>query len=297
MVYILIFILLLLILSTYLSKRIMTKEFKNWTKLNHSKSVIVVGSGPGKFDVDFGELDDCINLSVWPEDFRYDYRMLKNKSNLLQKGTVVFHFICPLSFAKNKYLKENNYNKKYVHVLPSKDVDLPYSIYVLEKYFYLFIHPRRILSFLKKNIGCNNFSFQEQKEKLITSWLRENPGLENLKDAEKGKQFEEAFKENTHYLKMIVTLCQTHEWRYIPIIAPMSNDLKSSISDTFLNEFLYKNIVFLQSDFEVLDFLKKKEFSDNRLYTDFPLQNGLFLNETGRTKMTKELLAYIGRHD
>ena len=283
-----------------------TSQYKNeqsqYLRLKHMEKnldIVNIGSGPSlyAFDWENTNLQGC-NMAIWPEDFRYDYRILKEYYPCLKKRDgIVIQAISPLSFANNSYIHSTNFSEKYVYILPYEEVDLPFLQYILEKYFPLINHPRRIKVFFKRakieELLDDTESGQEKKKKssenFVKGWIAENPGLKNLKDVNAQEIFRDDFKRNINDLNKTYHFCLEKNIQYYAVVLPISKYLNSFFSKQFLDVFLFDNIKGTDIPEErVLNFLNDRQFGEMDLYT-----NGLFLNKIGRKKFTKIILNKI----
>lgn len=275
------------------------QQFDKYRKIKKNVQVLVFGSGPGMFDIDFGETD-CTkeNLCIWPEDFRYDLKMLKLLKERVNKGTKIIHIISPLSFAKNIYVFDEAYNEKYLTVLPTKEVELPKLDRFMILYFPIIKHPKRFVKWIfgkekvvdKKSIvsEINISEKQRAADEMLAGWLKTNPGLINFENSKQLNSFEEAFERNIRDLSNMKKYCDEQGYQYIPVIPPMSRYLKSHFSDSFLDEVLYTNIERAGIGVECIDYLQDDRFDDMDMYL-----NGLFLDKYGSIKLTKDLMSRI----
>lgn len=274
-------------------------QFDKYREIRKDAQVLVFGSGPGLFDIDFGESDHTKkNMCIWPEDFRYDLKMLKSLKGKVNKGTKIIHIICPLSFAKNINMFDESYNEKYLTILPAKEVDLPKWDKFMLLYFPIIKHPKRFVKCIfnrKKEIDSKSIKSkmdivekQQAADEILVSWLKTNPGLNDFKNSKQLTSFEDAYERNIRNLVKMKKYCDEQGYQYIPVIPPMSRYLKSYFSDSFLDEVLYTNIERAGIGVECIDYLQDDRFDDMDMYL-----NGLFLDKYGSIKLTKDLMSRI----
>ena len=272
------------------------KRYPQFSKYIDSKGdlkVSAIGSGSGVYAFDFCMMkENAENLCIWPQDFRYDYRMICQYGKLINKDGILFHFFSPLSFAQNEYLNTIEFNEKYLGILPLKMVDVPLWYAVVWKIFPIFVHPKDFVKYLLgRNISktpmvkiCNNTEeIKELAENHLNFWMKSNPLLRNFRDPTQSKFYTDVFDKNIYYLNLIKNYCEKYGIRYIPIIAPISSYIKNSFSEEFLDAFLFDNIKKLEIPY--LDFLSKSSYEDITNYLD-----GLFLNEQARIRFTEEVM-------
>lgn len=273
-----------------------TLMFRRFKFINSPIEIAAFGSGPGLYALDFEEKENCYNLCVWPEDFRYDFRMLKKISNRMQEGTVILHCISPLSFLRNEYLYKNDFNEKYAVVLKRKDVDVNFIHYYAERFFPIFNHPKRIVKMIirrKKNELLSNTQLNDEEIKMdckrnVENWLNNNDGLNDLEDSLQNIFFKDAFEMNKEMLKHISDFCDERGYQYFAVIIPINQYMKSFFSQQFLDEFLLNNIYSCVDPYKVINCMEQKKFENVSLY-----QNGLFLNKKGREAVTEYVLSKI----
>lgn len=275
------------------------QQFDKYREIRKDAQVLVFGSGPGLFDIDFGETDQTKkNMCIWPEDFRYDLKMLKSLKGKVNKGIKIIHIICPLSFGKNINMFDESYNEKYLTILPAKEVDLPKWDKFMILYFPIIKHPKRFVNCIfskKKEINPESIKGkmdivekQQAADEMLVSWLKTNPGLHDFKSSKQLISFGDAYERNIRNLANMKKYCDEQGYQYIPVIPPMSRYLKSYFSDSFLDEVLYKNIERAGIGVECIDYLQDDRFENMDMYL-----NGLFLNKYGSSKLTKDLMLRI----
>lgn len=276
------------------------EQFCKFKDLNDNKEILAFGSGPGVYDINFNKDDNTkVNLCVWPEDFRYDFRMLKFIDDKIASNAVIIHIISPLSFAKNVYVFDKGYNERYLAILHKGDVDLSGMDKFISIYLPIINHPKRFIKWiLRKNVTIIENCLEEEEmelnekekyaDRLMNGWLETNPGLLDFEDTEQLADFKGAFERNINDLMKIKKYCMEHEYQYYPVIAPMSGYMKNNFGKYFLEKVLYENIKKSGIKDECIDYLKDSRFDNIDLYL-----NGLFLNKQGREMLTKDLLAKI----
>ena len=264
------------------------KDVLKFQSLESNLQILAIGSGPGRFDINFSDIPHAKNLCVWPQDFRYDYRMIKHYRHHFCKEAVIVHAISPLSFTENIYSKDALIDRNYVRVLPPDSIDLSTQNYFLEKYIPAFKHPKELIKYI---LGIERkFTAEGDKKVLadnfIKGWLSTNPHLKDFKDPSQDESMKYAFEKNKYWLTKMIDFCDKENLHYVPLIVPMGTHLKSYFSKEFLDVFLYKNIY--ESGIkknDIIDCLSYRELEDDELY-----YNGLFLNDVGSNIMTNIIL-------
>lgn len=292
-------VLFIVVNNIYLKYRLRVFGLSVFLNLEYNYKCIAIGSGPGKFDLCLDEKKKWKNLCVWPEDFRYDYKVLKNYRNHLVKNAVVVHAISPLSFSENIYLKEDKFSSKYVGILPMKEVEISKFKYIEEKYFTILVYPKLFVKAIVCMINCKilkrknveKVKYSSQRKNLqseildmVQSWIETNPHLKDFKSVKQIDQIRNDIEKNINDLCKIVEFCQKEGLVYVPIIVPMCDNMRQFFSEEFLEEILYNPLDVVGVSEDLIDFLGRDEYKDGKLYT-----NGLFLNDEGSNLLTKEI--------
>ena len=265
------------------------------------KRIAVIGSGPGMYGVDANILgDEAVNLCVWPQNFKYDYRLIEDYHTCLQIGFTLIHVISLLSFSENNYVYKTKFNLKYCNVLPHRKVDVASILYLGERYFPSILHPRDYIRFLRREGGMRgkriitDLNENEKREKalgILEGWKTTNEHLNNFHDVTQLEQIQEAIEENIAYLKRLRLFCYDTGITYIPIIAPVCAEIRNGFSDEFLDGILYQPIKDSGCIDYIIDYLDDERFSNISLYYD-----GLFLNEVGSKLLTEDLKGHFKRY-
>ena len=84
----------------------------------------------------------------------------------------------------------------------------------------------------------------------------------------------------------MISFCQSHGWRPVIVIPPLSDVMKKEFSREFMSAVLYDNVREANTpEIPVLDYLYDERFGDYRLYG-----NADFLNKDGRRLFTQTVL-------
>ena len=291
----------LLVNGVYRNSNLYYKKYPYVKRLKESPydlDIVNLGSGPSLFDFSWEQIDDVkgYNMAIWPEDFRYDSRILKYYSDHLKKGAIVVVVVCPLSFGENMYLKDRSFSDRYVRVLPRDMVDTTGIRYYLKKYFPLIFDVRAwIVSHCVKVVDTDvrkgkKISKKKEVDTLVCGWLSDNPGLNDLRDASQAKNFTEVFKRKKKELQDVIEEAKRLELNPIIVIPPVSKYLREYMSEEFIDEFVLKNLDEFRSVCPILDYHNDSKYSDLSNYT-----NGLFLNKAESKVFTKEIVNMIYR--
>lgn len=270
-------------------------------KMPQGLECLTVGSGPALFAFDYQDSDvKGYNMAIWPEDFRYDERLLRQYHQVLSDGKRhVFHVVYLLSFAENDYLSKDTFSERYVHVLSPDQVDLPLWKYYLAKYLPICLHPLRVGKALLRiplgrelpedaivedGVGVDQ---RERCQAIAKGWVDTNPGLNNLQDVQGVRFFQQSFARNIQDINKVYQTAQKLGVEYYAVITPSSRYMLDNIfSKEFLEKFLFDNL--RQSDIpanRLLNYLDDEEFSGLDCYT-----GGIFLNKASRKRFTQKVL-------
>lgn len=278
-------------------------DYKRFRKIPDGLDIVNVGSGPSYYAFDWSAVPQIsgYNLAVWPEDFRYDARIVKNYCDHVKRGgVVVVVVLCPLSFGENEYLYKNSFSEKYVKILPARDVDLPrikYWTYRLVPFALPLKH------FLQRVKGKLKRTFRRGKAKvpaetdavkqMVDGWIATNRYLKDLKDAGQAQFYRKVFDGKIEDLKKVIAGCRGFGLIPVLLIPPISNIMMGYMSDEFIRAFVYDNIAkATDDDLLFLDYLRDPRFTDDSFYEP----NGLFLNEAARKSFTKIVWEDVVKH-
>ncbi|WP_251212535.1 aldo/keto reductase [Adlercreutzia murintestinalis] len=259
---------------------------------------IAIGSGPCLHDFDFSDLWDSENLALWPQDLRYDFRMLEHYGGHLAPRGVVYHVVCPLSFLENSNLDEYRFHVQYADLLPAESIDAPNILCAVERKW-------RVVSILDLRFSRgysrirklpDTLSEEERRQyadSLREGWLSANGALKDLCDKEQATHFARSFEKNRAYIKAMNEYCRDHGLRYIIVLPPLSPYLDSFFTDGFKQAFLYDNL--RASGIEsaqVIDYSRSAAFCDEG---DF--LNGLFLGRRSARLFTERVIREVEGDD
>lgn len=257
--------------------------------------IINLGSSYARNAFEYKKLGiNGFNFGLQPQSLSYDFRILKQYTSKLSKNCIVIITLPNLVFGFLDY-KNDNANTKYYYFLNSKYI-LNYSKlkYFLRMYFPLLYTPKRVyrifkdINTLNLNQSDNLLTVAEvmkEAEDRVRNWEKQF-NLENMKDVKKiPEELKEMFLKTQNLLKEIIRYCEEHNFRPVLLVPPCSKVINDLISEEFLDEVLYKNILKSKGQTLFLDYLKDEEFQDYKLYI-----NSDMLNERGRIKFTKRVL-------
>lgn len=280
------------------------QPFRVFSDIFDELQIVNIGSGPALFAFDWESANiRGLNLAVWPEDFRYDYKMLRHFFGCRRRQCqIVILGISILSFAKNKYLASADFSERYVHILPQQEVELSAYKYYLEKYFPLLSRPRRIKPIIKMLLHMEEpykMPFCEETEEdvkrkladeMIHGWICDNPPLKDLQDISTVSSFAEDFLVNRKNVDSIYDYCQEKGFECYAVVCPVSEYIRTQFSQAFLDKFLYENLQKLKIPKDhILLHLDDNEFAGMENYL-----NGLFLTKSAQSKFTYNVIDELG---
>jgi hypothetical protein len=257
------------------------KRYKN------KMEIVNTGSGPSYFNIDFShKTENYLSLAMWPQNFEYDLRMLKSYDDLLKDGCIVVVVVtCPLSFGKYYRSEQELHDRslRYARYLNrDQEPELSNREYIIQHYFYANDSLRKIYHALKRLLGMERkivFEDEMTMQELIDCWYS-YIHLTNLRDAGQADAQRDGIEKNIRDLSDLIDYCLNRNYKPVLAITPVCKDLRSYMSEEFLEEFLYKNIQTANQDrIRFLDYSKDTRFAESSLYR----KNRLFLNEKGRS--------------
>jgi len=234
------------------------------------------------------------NFGLQPQSLSYDFRILKQYTQNLNKDCIVIIVLPDLVFGFLDY-KDDRVNTKYYYFLdPNYILNFSKIKYFFKMYFPLLFTPKRVYRIFKDvekiNLEQNKnlLTFEEVEKEAknrVKGWEKEF-GLKNMQNLGKiPEELRKIFLQTQSLLKEIIKYCEDNKFRPVLVVPPCSSILNKLISKEFLDEALYKNIIESKGKTLFLDYLNHKEFQDYKLYI-----NSDMLNENGRIKFTKLFL-------
>lgn len=279
-----------------------THIFEKFKNVPFNLEIANIGSGPSLFDFDWeNETVNGFNLAVWPEDFRYDLKILKRYKRNFKEDAIIIVVVCPLSFGENKYLNTPQFLERYINVLPYREIELPYIWYILYKYFpsiRFLRHWKKILKEKKletyyqelDNID-NEKKRTELAQELYYGWLKSNPLLSDLEDGMQSDRMSDIIQNRQNDLQELIDFCINSMLRPVIVIPPVGQYLKRRISQEFAENFVYIPLKkFKERNIPIFDYYNDDKYEQMDLYS-----NGLFLQKEARKNFTKQFLKDIKR--
>ncbi len=280
--------------STYF--KFINKNLLKFNSIPRDIEVVNIGSFPSIYGFDW-ENQDCVrgfNLGVGPEEVYYDNKMFQFYVNTNKPSKlIVVHWITPLLFCENKYIRKIPYNIRYSAILPGRDVKVPLVLYYIEKYFPLI---RKIISAIINRLKriftreqgkeIDRISSKTQADLMIKGWLEQNPSLKDFKDISQYEANKEFIEYQLGQLTELVEFCKSKNITYLAVLGPVSEYIRSYFSDEFISAFVRDNLQKAGvGRNRILDYYDCKKYSSMNNYT-----NGLFLTEDARRIFTKDIV-------
>lgn len=256
---------------------------------------ICIGSSPAKYAIDFSkEVVKGANLAVVPETISYDYRILRNYHTCLRKDGYVLFVLCPFTFLKHKYTKEDNnnfyLNIRYYPILPKSEIES-----VNERLYQMWNNP--VSMGLKVWAGIGRFSlrrnrgiervldateFDRDSEQRIRLWKNEF-NLSDLAPSHINKDIIAAIQTNIETFKQIKDFNEKNNHKSIIIIPPFSDNLTKLIPEKFVEYALLKPIGEIGIPF--ISYYGQSDWMKNEFYL-----NSFLLNKKGRYALTHDIV-------
>jgi len=229
------------------------------------------------------------NLANDSQRYFWDYGVLKNYANHLEKNSIV---LIPISYfgviGRGDY---SEYRKRYYRILPKEDMDYwTFKEYIFYSKFPFLsagvnrIHILRDIPNDKMSPYYDRFKHLDGEE-LYTYCKKKHERWTAWDIGEKG------YSENIKEISTVIDFCYTHNFRPVLITAPITDVLNNiyATDETFFPTF-YRFSSDLQKkypDLQYLDYSHNNDFSSNHeLFAD-----GDHLNNFGAEKFTKTLIS------
>lgn len=292
---------ILCLLNIWVLKSVWYKNFihmfEKFKDVPFNLEIVNIGSGLSLFDFDWeNETTNGFNLAVWPEDFRYDLKILKNYKKNFQKDAIIVIVASHLSFVENKHLYAPQFLEKYINILPYREIEISYIGYILYKYFpsiRFLRHWKEILK-EKKLMTCyqelDNIDSKKKRtelaQELYYGWLRTNPLLSDLEDGMQAEKMSNIIQGKQNDLQELIDFCIDSMLRPVILIPPVSQYLRTKISQEFIENFLYVPLKkFKERNIPIFDYYSDDRYKQMDLYS-----NGLFLQKEARKNFTKQFI-------
>lgn len=299
---IIVIIIVLVIIFLFVSER--TFERTNYYKMNYSETdklkgedkvdYVNTGSTFAYYGIDY-EWSGVkgLNLALCPQPLESDFKMLKHFEGRYNKGAVIFIVVSDLAFAKKGYL-ERQINEKYYRVLKASEIEA-YNLFkaLKAKYLPVLYSWKNFLRFhwdvrpnheyeLRVNENDRE-AVEADAYKRCQLWMHEF-GLDNLSDAKQGEKFKDVFEYTTGVVKEMISWCRERGYKPILVNLPVTAEMESSFSESFLQAFYYDHIN-KAGNAPFIDLQANARLADYLLYLD-----SCRLNRAGRQVITKILL-------
>lgn len=259
--------------------------------------IVNTGSSYARYAFDYSETDlKGFNFGLQPQSLSYDFRILKQYTPNLQEDCIVLITLPNLVFGFLDY-KNNHSNTKYYYFLEPKNI-LGYSKlkHLIRVSFPIVSAKTNFLRIIKdvpsaspytqKSNLMTKHQVQEEASARVLGWQKQF-NLKNTKDESSLDVLEGIFESTTNLLNEMIEYCLVHNFKPVIIVPPTSGILNELMSKEFMKKALYDNIEKAnRAGVPVLDYLYDVRFQDYEMYI-----NADMLNETGRDKFTKTVIA------
>ena len=273
-------------------------HLREYWSVRANSDFICIGSSPARCSIDFSE-EDVIgsNLAVSPETISYDFKVLKEYHKYLKEGGYVLFVLCPFTFLKDKYRKEdgNKYylNIRYYPILPKSEIEG-----CEDKLYEQWINPvtmgikvwLRIIRFIIKNKEekeniLEAEEFENNAKQRIQLW-KEEFKLSELIPSSINQDVVTSIESNIDIFNQIVNFVRERKYKSVVIIPPFSEELTQLIPQDFVEYTLFKPIREIGIPF--ISYYKEKEWMKQEYYL-----NSFLMNKKGRKALTHDIVKRI----
>ena len=275
-------------------------HLEEYESIQRNSDILCIGSTPAKFSIDFKNIENIkgSNLATLPETIYYDFQVIKNYHSYLKKNGVLLFVLCPFTFLKDKYIREDNnsnyQNIRYYPVLHRALIDnFNYSLF--DKWV---AHPykigfkawvRAILDTPKSKamlVATNPLSEKEMEanaKERIKCWMDEF-GLKNLEpNSREFQKLQQAIVDNIAIYRDMISFAKERQYKCVVMIPPFSKELTALLPKTFVEVSLINPLKELGT--YTISYFGLQEWSRNELFRD-----SFTLNATGRNNLTKDVI-------
>ena len=258
--------------------------------------MVATGSSYAKFDIDFTQDEGKFNFGVFPQSLHYDYKILQQYQEHMEKNCIVIVTLAPLNFGMVDYPDDVS-NYKYYKFMNSKYIlHFQWRTYVSHILLPLLATPR-LVRYIWRDVKYVNLMelgaidedrIKQEADEREKGWCRQF-NLLNLKEVDVSSEMEMNLNKTGEILEDMVDFCNQNGFRPILMIPPVSGELTGRFSKEFLDAYLYRNIKKVRSKVKgVLDYWNEEDFMDYHLYF-----NSDFMNKNGRKLFTKRLMGDV----
>lgn len=272
-----------------------------YERLSQGADIICIGSTPAKNAIDFNGIDEIkgYNLAVCPETIFYDFQVLKNYHSFLKPGGMVLFVLCPFTFLKDYYRNEygstSYLNIRYYPILHRAMIDtFDYKLYHKWVEEPLLIGKdawKRLIKDIPKSTALitTNPDPSEKSCQIcygrVKSWMREFH-LTDLCPEHIPNNTENAIQGNIRIFQDMKTFIEERGYKSLIVIPPFPEEMTSLLPVNLVEHTLMNPIRKIGIPF--ISYYGKKEWLSRDLY-----YHGFLLNDTGRRKLTKDILSNI----
>lgn len=264
----LVILILLMILCCWNIVMVFTKR-REWLKeksVFDKIEVFNLGSSHGEFSFNYGDNKNYKNLGYESQTFYYDYKMLENYYDKIEKNSICFLPISYFSFSTKKYWRTID-KYKYLKILKFRLIDKEDK-----KEAFILRYLPLIYSIIKKRKKIKKRSIKEKTcEERILGHVRICQDKDNtLED-----------------LEVLINKLKEKEIKIILVTTPFMKEYNDYFSEELLEEKFYKKINYIKEKYKLryLDFSHMYEtFNKKEYFNDFD-----HLSKEGSKVFMKEL--------
>ena len=274
-------------------------HIKDYQKLRRGLDYLCFGSSPARYAIDFNSenINGC-NLAVLAETIAYDEKILKQYHSYLKENGCVIFVLCPFTFLKDKYRKEDGnslyLNVRYYPILPYSMID-GLDERMFEKWnnpisfgpkVWMKIAWRQFFrtSYSQENtIPCNEFQIHAKKR--IDAWMKEFK-LDDLNTDNMPDEIRRAIDNNISAFLRIKKFTEINRYKCIVIVPPFTKELTSMIPSSFINYSLFNPII--EIGLPYISYWNKEEWMKDEFFKD-----SFLMSTIGRYQLTNDVLSKI----
>ena len=272
---------------------------KFWNISSCDYDVVNLGSNTGKYAFNYDNMPiKGQNWAVGSQSLVHDFNILKNYFSYLKEGGIVLIPICPFSCLHVKYGKDTNF--KYYPILhPATIIGFDDAERIraykmrsnLFKEMPMYCMKKTLKEYLKK-ISSKlkveaKVDFDKNAATRINSWKRQfciTDLSAPMSDKHKNEQLD-----RVQTLTEMVSFCKERNLKPYIVLPPVHPALSSQLSETFMQNYVYKFIESAANDKTILlDY-----FNDKTFHNDNYFQDSLVLNKVGAKIFTERVIKDI----
>lgn len=272
-------------------------HIKDYQDLKRGLDYLCFGSTPARYAIDFcSERVNGCNLAVLAETIAYDEKILKQYHSYLKESGVAIFVLCPFTFLKDKYRKEegNSFflNVRYYPILPYSMID-EFDERLYKKWnnpisFGPKVWLKIALSYIRSHIytkectiPCNEFQIHAKRR--IDAWMKEFK-LVDLNTDNIPNEIRHTIDNNISIFLRIKRFIEINRYKCIVIVPPFTKELTSMIPSSFINFSLFNPLK--EIDVPYISYWNREEWMKDEYFKD-----SFLMSTIGRYQLTNDILS------